>query len=1085
MKTKRHLLYGAFCGLVLLTFCSLGHAAADLWIRDDINDVGNEPNNDSPLLYTSDDIWVRRLPDPNYDPHPFPIGSPTWSPLPHEGPCYRDPKTSSPNYIYVRVRNRGSSPSSGTETLHVYWAKASTGLNWPGDWNDHLDNPCGGTPRLYGYEITKARKNGATASVSEKADYVAAIQTIDTASFQFPDGMTYFDKQNFVHSTLFGSGIHNSLRFLPWHREFMNRYEALLKEINPALTLLYWDWTTDPSPAIVGAGYMGVASGVVGAPFSTFGISRAKSGSAPGVFAGGLALGYQTGTLIPSANYSTLWSNIEVPTHNSAHNYMGGTMASGNAARDPMFFMLHANCDRIWAMWQRRNSASVDPWTPGQAYDASQAASAITSDLRPWDGTDLFSPWQNSTPGDPNGYVIHKNPTHHSIVYPPTYDDVLLKIPVLGSNEACIIEIPFYPPPALECGSFPDPQHLCLLARIEPMPAPLETANLWQNVKDHNNIAWRNVTLSDCNVGPFFIVLPGRIGAAGELIRNFRDQPAVLTLRFLEAQAGFRSLFNYGHVRLRLEQNLYDAWVKGGHQGQGIEAAGQNEILVLSPGATLAGLALDKRELGHMDLALELNKNYPEPSGDIYHLDVLQYDDQSPTGVQIPVGGQRYDLDFNLLKIIPKGSDWKFIDGGEIPAADWASITYDDSKWRMGSAPFGYGHTDVATGLRGTNGQPPTAYFRKMFYVPDPSFFHNLALNLILDDGLVIYLNGKEIARLNMPTGAITPGTSALTPISGAAARACRSININDALSLLEVGQNVLTAELHAARNANLIDLTYDLELAGNVPSTPYQPPEVVITRPLNGALFRAGADVQISADVFDPDGDLSEVRFYTDGRLSNRQVQPPFTGAFTSPSLGRHRVSVEAQDTFGHLTRMESTFAVVSNLVPRVEIMSPIGQHFPAGSRVMVIADASDPDGKVRQVALYVRKHLRYDTPPILIGVPTAAPYTGIASNLDAGHYIAYAVATDDESALGYSLTGHFIIDPPAGTPDMAIHLQNLGGPRVLTIEWDKPGSVLQHASKVNGPWQSYSDADSPYPVEPRTSEFYRLLLAPAGSGQ
>src|SRR4030095_15578725 len=113
-------------------------ATPDLWIRDDISDVGNEPNNQSPTLYLSDDIWVRRTADVNYDPHPFPSGSPTWVPQPHQGPCYRDPKTSSPNYLYVRIRNRGNTASSGTETLHVYWAKASTGLSWPGDWNDHL-----------------------------------------------------------------------------------------------------------------------------------------------------------------------------------------------------------------------------------------------------------------------------------------------------------------------------------------------------------------------------------------------------------------------------------------------------------------------------------------------------------------------------------------------------------------------------------------------------------------------------------------------------------------------------------------------------------------------------------------------------------------------------------------------------------------------------------------------------------------------------------------------------------------------------------------------------------------------------------
>lgn len=571
--------------LLLLTSASCW-AAADLWIRDDPNDVGNEPNNQSPILYLSDDIWVRRLPDPNYDPRPFPHNNPTWVPLPHEGPCYRNPKTSSPNYLYVRVRNRGNTASSGNETLHVYWAKASTGLTWPTDWNDHLDNPCGGAPRLYGYEVTKPRKNGATASVAERNDYVSAIQTIDTAAFQFPDGVTYFDKQDFVHQFVFQgiNNVHSTLGFFPWHREFMNRYEACLREVKPALTLLYWDWTTDPSPTILGnAGYMGASSGVVGAPFAGFGLTRSKPNIAPSAYAAGLAAAYQTGTILPSANFAAVWANTEGPSHDNAHCYLGGTVCSFNAARDPMFFMIHANADRIWALWQRQN---VNRWTPALAYDANQGSAAITANLKPWDGSGAISPWLNQIPGDPEGYVIQKSPLHHSIIYPPIYDDALLRIPVLQPGECAIIEIPFFPPPLNECNGFQDPGHLCLLARIEPV-AVAEGADLWLNVKNNNNIAWRNVTLGDCNVGPFFLRVAGRIGAA-QIIRNLREQPAQVTLRFDAVRSGFRTLFNFGRVRLRLEDNLMRAWVRGGRQGQGVEPAGGNEVLVFSTGMSRA-----------------------------------------------------------------------------------------------------------------------------------------------------------------------------------------------------------------------------------------------------------------------------------------------------------------------------------------------------------------------------------------------------------------------------------------------------------------------------------------------------------------
>ena len=267
-----------------LTLQAAGTGPADLWIRDDVSDVGNEPNLQTTYFWISDDIWVRRLRDPNYDPHPFLTASPTWTPLPHEDSCYRDPKSSSPNYIYVRIRNRGGQPSSGTETLHVYWAKASTGLSWGtgvagnSDWIDHMETPaCSVTPRLYGYEVTKPRKSGATATAQEKSDYVAAIQAINTTTYMFNDPaivdgnstgngggfidpVTYFNKQNEIHYNLFNAGIHNSLRFLPWHREEMSRYEILLREFNPTLTLLYWDWTTDPSvtgPIVGPSGYMG------------------------------------------------------------------------------------------------------------------------------------------------------------------------------------------------------------------------------------------------------------------------------------------------------------------------------------------------------------------------------------------------------------------------------------------------------------------------------------------------------------------------------------------------------------------------------------------------------------------------------------------------------------------------------------------------------------------------------------------------------------------------------------------------------------------------------------------------------------
>src|SRR5207244_2142009 len=109
-------LRAAVVAAVLLLFCAAAEqtkAAADLYIKDTPADMGLEPNPDTGPMWISEDIWVRQNPFPGYQPYPF-SSDPAWltaiSPL-HENPEYRDQKYSKPNYVYVRVRNRGSSAS--------------------------------------------------------------------------------------------------------------------------------------------------------------------------------------------------------------------------------------------------------------------------------------------------------------------------------------------------------------------------------------------------------------------------------------------------------------------------------------------------------------------------------------------------------------------------------------------------------------------------------------------------------------------------------------------------------------------------------------------------------------------------------------------------------------------------------------------------------------------------------------------------------------------------------------------------------------------------------------------------------------
>lgn len=98
--------------------------APDLWMQDNADDNGIEPDASANPMWISDDIWIRNAPDglTNQD--------------------HQNPLSEQVNYVYVRVRNRGcqkSGPQSGT--LKLYWAKASSSLSWPAPWDGSVASP--------------------------------------------------------------------------------------------------------------------------------------------------------------------------------------------------------------------------------------------------------------------------------------------------------------------------------------------------------------------------------------------------------------------------------------------------------------------------------------------------------------------------------------------------------------------------------------------------------------------------------------------------------------------------------------------------------------------------------------------------------------------------------------------------------------------------------------------------------------------------------------------------------------------------------------------------------------------------------
>ena len=119
--------------------------------------------------------------------------------------------------------------------------------------------------------------------------------------------------------------------------------------------------------------------------------------------------------------------------------------------------------------------------------------------------------------------------------------------------------------------------------------------------------------------------------------------------------------------------------------------------------------------------------------------------------------------------LIHSGSTWKYLDDGSDQDTLWRESGFDDSAWSEGLAQLGYGDGDESTIISygpDENNKYVTTYFRYEFDVDDRTAIEALKFKLLRDDGAVVYLNGVEVVRSNMPEGDIDYLTLASKPIS-------------------------------------------------------------------------------------------------------------------------------------------------------------------------------------------------------------------------------------------------------------------------------------------------------------------------------
>ncbi|MES2592158.1 MAG: PA14 domain-containing protein [Bacteroidota bacterium] len=165
--------------------------------------------------------------------------------------------------------------------------------------------------------------------------------------------------------------------------------------------------------------------------------------------------------------------------------------------------------------------------------------------------------------------------------------------------------------------------------------------------------------------------------------------------------------------------------------------------------------------------------------------------------------------------LILAGGSWKYLDNGTNQGTTWKAVSYNETGWKTGNTELGYGDGGEATvvgyGTSSTN-KYITTYFRKSFNVSDVSAFSSLELSLIRDDGAVVYLNGVEVYRNNMPAGTIYYNTLAPNYVDGASESTYVIANISKA-SLVN-GNNVIAVEIHQNSRSSS-DISFNLKLKG------------------------------------------------------------------------------------------------------------------------------------------------------------------------------------------------------------------------------------------------------------------------------
>ena len=135
------------------------------------------------------------------------------------------------------------------------------------------------------------------------------------------------------------------VNFLAWHRQMLIRFEQRLQQVHASVFIPYWDWIANPAPP---------AQISDPALLDSWSVDREVDLSL-------MPSDADVEAVKARDRFTPFQLALETGPHNAVHRAIGGDMVTAASPTDPIFYMHHANVDRIWYEWQEHHLAQNPP----------------------------------------------------------------------------------------------------------------------------------------------------------------------------------------------------------------------------------------------------------------------------------------------------------------------------------------------------------------------------------------------------------------------------------------------------------------------------------------------------------------------------------------------------------------------------------------------------------------------------------------------------------------------------------------------------------------------------------------------------